>query len=175
MRGANDSDDDDENVALERTPAWIAAGRRAKDEDDARRRRRGEATARTIDALEEENARLRTRIADVEREFEARWSAEMAALRRALIKRDSEWTRRVERYRKMAAEARAAHEVDKASWAVERASVSRENPSIERVKSDVAALKASCRELRSTAELASRLVAPAVERALDGVRRALGD
>jgi hypothetical protein len=36
-------------------------------------------------------------------------------------------------------------------------------------------LKASCRELRSTAELASRLVAPAVERALDGVRRALGD
>ena len=129
MRGANDSDDDDENVALERTPAWIAAGRRAKDEDDARRRRRGDetaaATARTIDALEEENARLRTRIADAEREFEARWSAEMAALRRALIKRDSEWTRRVERYRKMAAEARAAHEVDKASWAVERASVSR--------------------------------------------------
>ena len=47
MRGANDSDDDDENVALERTPAWIAAGRRATDEDDgavriARWRRAGE-------------------------------------------------------------------------------------------------------------------------------------
>ena len=181
MRGANESDDDDERVALERTPAWIAAGRPRtdEDEDEARRRRRGDATAtataRTIDALEEECARLRTRIADAEREFEARWRAEMAALRRALIERDSAWTRRVERYRKMAAEARAAHEVDKASWAVERASVSCANPSLERVKSDVAALKASCRELRSTAELASRLVAPAVERALDGVRRALGD
>ena len=54
---------------------------------------------------------------------------------------------------------------------------SREKPStatIEKLKSDVARVKTSLRELKSVAELANRLVAPAVACALDGVRRTLG-
>ncbi|CEF99699.1 unnamed product [Ostreococcus tauri] len=172
------------------TPAWIAAARVRRwdedaDEDDAGgdaggTGRDGRATTTTttegrIEALLVENASLKRKMREMARDFDAHWETETAAVRAAVRARDAEWTRRVDRYRRIASEVRAAHEVDRAKWAaVER---SREKPStaaIEKLKSDVARVKTSLRELKSVAELANRLVAPAVACALDGVRRTLG-
>ena len=86
----------------------------------------------------------------------------------------------VDRDRRAANDA-ADRDADGAAWAVERASlrddraIRASSASIERLRRDVRALKRSCRDLRSSAELAKRLVGPAVERALEGVRRAFGD
>ncbi|OUS46486.1 hypothetical protein BE221DRAFT_159563 [Ostreococcus tauri] len=139
------------------TPAWIAAARGR------------------IEALLVENASLKRKMREMARDFDAHWETETVAVRAAVRARDAEWTRRVDRYRRIASEVRAAHEVDRAKWAaMER---SREKPStatIEKLKSDVARVKTSLRELKSVAELANRLVAPAVACALDGVRRTLG-
>ena len=170
------------------TPAWIAAARVRRwdadaDEDDAGgdaggTGRDGRATTTTegrIEALLVENASLKRKMREMARDFDAHWETETVAVRAAVRARDAEWTRRVDRYRRISIEVRAAHEVDRAKWAaVER---SREKPStatIEKLKSDVARVKTSLRELKSVAELANRLVAPAVACALDGVRRTLG-
>ena len=170
------------------TPGWIAAARVRRwdadaDEDDAGgdaggTGRDGRATTTTegrIEALLVENASLKRKMREMARDFDAHWETETVAVRAAVRARDAEWTRRVDRYRRIASEVRAAHEVDRAKWAaVER---SREKPStatIEKLKSDVARVKTSLRELKSVAELANRLVAPAVACALDGVRRTLG-
>lgn len=156
-----------EEIEAARTPAWIAAARPSGRDDDA-------AAETRADALEAECAALRERIRTLERDFDEQWEAESAAVRAAVIRRDAEWTKRVDRYRRAASDARAAHEADKARWAAERG-VGRRSEAVERLKSDVAELKTACRELRASAELANRLIAPAVQCALEGVRRALGD
>ena len=98
----------------------------------------------------------------------------MKSVREAVVERDAEWSKRVDRYRRAANDARADRDADRAAWAVERASlrddraIRASSASIERLRRDVRALKRSCRDLRSSAELAKRLVGPAVERALEG-------
>ena len=134
---------------------------------------------RTNEALEKENEALKERLRRMEGEVEDAWRAEMAAVRSAVVKRDAQWSRRVDRYRKLANDARAAHEMDKATWAVERATLcERRNGSsgassrsMRKLTEDVRALRAAQRELRASAELARRLIAPAVEQAMAGIRR----
>jgi len=181
--------DDEEDVSKPRTPAWIAVARprRSRDVDENRDEDGDEATATTatgeeeIEALRRENAELRARLRATQSEFDAQWRAEMKSVREAVVERDAEWSKRVDRYRRAANDARAERDADRAAWAVERASlrddraVRASSASIERLRRDVRALKQSCRDLRSSAELANRLVGPAVERALEGVRRAFGD
>jgi len=150
-----------------RTPAWIAVARpRGRDEEaETERAERAECA---------ECAATRARMWRLEREFDEQWEAESAAVRAEVIRRDAEWTKRVDRYRRAASDARAAHEADKARWAAERGGEAR-SKAIERLKVDIAELKAACRELRASAELANQLIAPAVACALEGVRLALGD
>jgi hypothetical protein len=182
--------DDEEDVSKPRTPAWIAVARprRSRDVDENRDEDGVEATTATtttgeeeIEALRRENAELRARLRATQSEFDAQWRAEMKSVREAVVERDAEWSKRVDRYRRAANDARAERDADRAAWAVERASlrddraVRASSASIERLRRDVRALKQSCRDLRSSAELANRLVGPAVERALEGVRRAFGD
>lgn len=181
--------DDEEDVSKPRTPAWIAVARprRSRDVDENRDEDGDEATTATttgeeeIEALRRENAELRARLRATQSEFDAQWRAEMKSVREAVVERDAEWSKRVDRYRRAANDARAERDADRAAWAVERASlrddraVRASSASIERLRRDVRALKQSCRDLRSSAELANRLVGPAVERALEGVRRAFGD
>ena len=184
--------DDEEDVSKPRTPAWIAVARprRSRDADENRDEDGGEATTTAtreeeeeeeIEALRRENAELRARLRATQSEFDAQWRAEMKSVREAVVERDAEWSKRVDRYRRAATDARAERDADRAAWAVERASlrddraVRASSASIERLRRDVRALKQSCRDLRSSAELANRLVGPAVERALEGVRRAFGD
>lgn len=181
--------DDEEDVSKPRTPAWIAVARprRSRDVDENRDEDGDEATTTTatgeeeIEALRRENAELRARLRATQSEFDAQWRAEMKSVREAVVERDAEWSKRVDRYRRAANDARAERDADRAAWAVERASlrddraVRASSASIERLRRDVRALKQSCRDLRSSAELANRLVGPAVERALEGVRRAFGD
>ena len=185
--GIDDDDDDVDGKDEARTPAWIAVGRQRRrgrrrySDDD---RTSGDDENDTIDALRRENARLRARMEDMERDFDATWADEMRATRRAVVARDAQWSRRVERYRKIANDTRAAHELDRATWSVERdalrlgkttsSEASASNTKrLAALKSDVRALKAAHRELKSAAELTKRLIAPAVDAALDGVRRAL--
>ena len=130
--------------------------------------------------MRRENAELRARLRAMEHEFDAQWRTEMKSVREAVVERDAEWSKRVDRYRR--GERRAQdRDADRAAWAVERASlrddraIRASSASIERLRRDVGALKRSCRDLRSSAELAKRLVGPTVERALEGVRRAFGD
>lgn len=182
--------DDEEDVSKPRTPAWIAVARprRSRDVDENRDEDGVEATTTTtttgeeeIEALRRENAELRARLRATQSDFDAQWRAEMKSVREAVVERDAEWSKRVDRYRRAANDARAERDADRAAWAVERASlrddraVRASSASIERLRRDVRALKQSCRDLRSSAELANRLVGPAVERALEGVRRAFGD
>ena len=179
--------DDEEDVSKPRTPAWIAVARprRSRDVDENRDEDGVEETTTTgeeeIEALRRENAELRARLRATQSEFDAQWRAEMKSVREAVVERDAEWSKRVDRYRRAANDARAERDADRAAWAVERASlrddraVRASSASIERLRRDVRALKQSCRDLRSSAELANRLVGPAVERALEGVRRAFGD
>jgi hypothetical protein len=182
--------DDEEDVSKPRTPAWIAVARprRSRDVDENRDEDGVEATTTAtttgeeeIEALRRENAELRARLRATQSEFDAQWRAEMKSVREAVVERDAEWSKRVDRYRRAANDARAERDADRAAWAVERASlrddraVRASSASIERLRRDVRALKQSCRDLRSSAELANRLVGPAVERALEGVRRAFGD
>jgi hypothetical protein len=182
--------DDEEDVSKPRTPAWIAVARprRSRDVDENRDEDGDEATTTAtttgeeeIEALRRENAELRARLRATQSEFDAQWRAEMKSVREAVVERDAEWSKRVDRYRRAANDARAERDADRAAWAVERASlrddraVRASSASIERLRRDVRALKQSCRDLRSSAELANRLVGPAVERALEGVRRAFGD
>jgi len=182
--------DDEEDVSKPRTPAWIAVARprRSRDVDENRDEDGVEETTTAtttgeeeIEALRRENAELRARLRATQSEFDAQWRAEMKSVREAVVERDAEWSKRVDRYRRAANDARAERDADRAAWAVERASlrddraVRASSASIERLRRDVRALKQSCRDLRSSAELANRLVGPAVERALEGVRRAFGD
>jgi len=182
--------DDEEDVSKPRTPAWIAVARPRRSRDvDENRDEDGDETTTTatttgeeeIEALRRENAELRARLRATQSEFDAQWRAEMKSVREAVVERDAEWSKRVDRYRRAANDARAERDADRAAWAVERASlrddraVRASSASIERLRRDVRALKQSCRDLRSSAELANRLVGPAVERALEGVRRAFGD
>jgi len=182
--------DDEEDVSKPRTPAWIAVARprRSRDVDENRDEDGVEETTTAtttgeeeIEALRRENAELRARLRATQSEFDAQWRAEMKSVREAVVERDAEWSKRVDRYRRTANDARAERDADRAAWAVERASlrddraVRASSASIERLRRDVRALKQSCRDLRSSAELANRLVGPAVERALEGVRRAFGD
>jgi len=182
-------------TAEARTPAWIAAGRprrMTREEgstggavdlnEDAFEETTTAAAAvreRTNEALEKENEALRERLRRTESEVEDAWRAEMAAVRSAVVKRDAQWSRRVDRYRKLANDARAAHEMDKATWSVERAtlcerrngSTRASSRSVRKLTEDVRALRAAQRELRASAELARRLIAPAVEQAMAGIRR----
>ena len=181
-------------TAEARTPAWIAAGRprrMTREEgstggavdlnEDAFEETTTTTTARerTNEALEKENEALRERLRRTESEVEDAWRAEMAAVRSAVVKRDAQWSRRVDRYRKLANDARAAHEMDKATWSVERAtlcerrngSTRASSRSVRKLTEDVRALRAAQRELRASAELARRLIAPAVEQAMAGIRR----
>jgi hypothetical protein len=185
--------EDEEDVSKPRTPAWIAVGRprrpRSADENRDGDGDGGTTTTTTttttrdeeIEGLRRENAELRARLRAMEHEFDAQWRTEMKSVREAVVERDSEWSKRVDRYRRAANAARADRDADRAAWAVERASlrddraIRASSASIERLRRDVGALKRSCRDLRSSAELAKRLVGPAVERALEGVRRAFGD
>ena len=183
--------EDEEEVSKPRTPAWIAVGRprRPRSADENRDGDGGTTTTTTttttrdeeIEGLRRENAELRARLRAMEHEFDAQWRTEMKSVREAVVERDSEWSKRVDRYRRAANAARADRDADRAAWAVERASlrddraIRASSASIERLRRDVGALKRSCRDLRRSAELAKRLVAPAVERALEGVRRAFGD
>ena len=183
--------EDEEEVSKPRTPAWIAVGRprrpRSADENRDGDGDGGTTTTTTttrdeeIEGLRRENAELRARLRAMEHEFDAQWRTEMKSVREAVVERDSEWSKRVDRYRRAANAARADRDADRAAWAVERASlrddraIRASSASIERLRRDVGALKRSCRDLRSSAELAKRLVGPAVERALEGVRRAFGD
>ena len=196
--GRRDDDDDDvKETAEARTPAWIAAGRprRMVGEEGSSGGAVGlneeafeETTTttttttrreRTNEALEKENEALKERLRRMEGEVEDAWRAEMAAVRSAVVKRDAQWSRRVDRYRKLANDARAAHEMDKATWSVERATLcERRNGSsgassrsMRKLTEDVRALRAAQRELRASAELARRLIAPAVEQAMAGIRR----
>jgi hypothetical protein len=191
--GRGEDDDDVKETAEARTPAWIAAGRprgmvgeegsssgavglneEAFEETTTTTRRE-----RTNEALAKENEALKERLRRMEGEVEDAWRAEMAAVRSAVVKRDTQWSRRVDRYRKLANDARAAHEMDKATWAVERATLcERRNGSsgassrsMRKLTEDVRALRAAQRELRASAELARRLIAPAVEQAMAGIRR----
>lgn len=191
--GREDDDDEVKETAEARTPAWIAAGRprrmvgeegssggavglneEAFEETTTTTRRE-----RTNEALANENEALKERLRRMEGEVEDAWRAEMAAVRSAVVKRDAQWSRRVDRYRKLANDARAAHEMDKATWAVERATLcERRNGSsgasgrsMRKLTEDVRALRAAQRELRASAELARRLIAPAVEQAMAGIRR----
>ena len=194
--GRRDDDDDDvKETAEARTPAWIAAGRprrmvgeegssggavglneEAFEETTTTTTTRRE---RTNEALAKENEALKERLRRMEGEVEDAWRAEMAAVRSAVVKRDAQWSRRVDRYRKLANDARAAHEMDKAPWAVERATLcERRNGSsgassrsMRKLTEDVRALRAAQRELRASADLARRLIAPAVEQAMAGIRR----
>ena len=194
--GRRDDDDDDvKETAEARTPAWIAAGRprrmvgeegsfsgavglneEAFEETTTATTTRRE---RTNEALEKENEALKERLRRMEGEVEDAWRAEMAAVRSAVVKRDAQWSRRVDRYRKLANDARAAHEMDKATWSVERVTLcERRNGSsgalsrsMRKLTEDVRALRAAQRELRASAELARRLIAPAVEQAMAGIRR----
>lgn len=192
--GREDDDDEVKETAEARTPAWIAAGRprrmvgeegssggavglneEAFEETTTTTTRR----ERTNEALANENEALKERLRRMEGEVEDAWRAEMAAVRSAVVKRDAQWSRRVDRYRKLANDARAAHEMDKATWAVERATLcERRNGSsgasgrsMRKLTEDVRALRAAQRELRASAELARRLIAPAVEQAMAGIRR----
>jgi len=179
--------EDEEEVSKPRTPAWIAVGRprRPRSADENRDGDGGTTTTTTrddeIEGLRRENAELRARLRAMEHEFDAQWRTEMKSVREAVVERDAEWSKRVDRYRRAANAARADRDADRAAWAVERASlrddraIRASSASIERLRRDVGALKRSCRDLRSSAELAKRLVGPAVERALEGVRRAFGD
>ncbi len=180
--------EDEEEVSKPRTPAWIAVGRprRPRSADENRDGDGGTTTTTTtrddeIEGLRRENAELRARLRAMEHEFDAQWRTEMKSVREAVVERDAEWSKRVDRYRRAANDARADRDADRAAWAVERASlrddraIRASSASIERLRRDVRALKRSCRDLRSSAELAKRLVGPAVERALEGVRRAFGD
>jgi len=185
--------EDEEEVSKPRTPAWIAVGRprrpRSADENRDGDGDGGTTTTTTttttrdeeIEGLRRENAELRARLRAMEHEFDAQWRTEMKSVREAVVERDAEWSKRVDRYRRAANDARADRDADRAAWAVERASlrddraIRASSASIERLRRDVGALKRSCRDLRSSAELAKRLVGPAVERALEGVRRAFGD
>ena len=185
--------EDEEEVSKPRTPAWIAVGRprrpRSADENRDGDGDGGTTTTTTttttrdeeIEGLRRENAELRARLRAMEHEFDAQWRTEMKSVREAVVERDAEWSKRVDRYRRAANAARADRDADRAAWAVERASlrddraIRASSASIERLRRDVGALKRSCRDLRSSAELAKRLVGPAVERALEGVRRAFGD
>ena len=180
--------EDEEEVSKPRTPAWIAVGRprRPRSADENRDGDGDGGTTTTtrddeIEGLRRENAELRARLRAMEHEFDAQWRTEMKSVREAVVERDAEWSKRVDRYRRAANDARADRDADRAAWAVERASlrddraIRASSASIERLRRDVGALKRSCRDLRSSAELAKRLVGPAVERALEGVRRAFGD
>ena len=180
--------EDEEEVSKPRTPAWIAVGRprRPRSADENRDGDGDGGTTTTtrddeIEGLRRENAELRARLRAMEHEFDAQWRTEMKSVREAVVERDAEWSKRVDRYRRAANDARADRDADRAAWAVERASlrddraIRASSASIERLRRDVRALKRSCRDLRSSAELAKRLVGPAVERALEGVRRAFGD
>ena len=181
--------EDEEEVSKPRTPAWIAVGRprRPRSADENRDGDGGTTTTTTtttrdeeIEGLRRENAELRAWLRAMEHEFDAQWRTEMKSVREAVVERDAEWSKRVDRYRRAANAARADRDADRAAWAVERASlrddraIRASSASIERLRRDVGALKRSCRDLRSSAELAKRLVGPAVERALEGVRRAFG-
>ena len=193
-----DNDDDVKETAEARTPAWIAAGRprrmvgeegsfggalglneEAFEETTTTTTTTTTRRERTNEALEKENEALKERLRRMEGEVEDAWRAEMAAVRSAVVKRDAQWSRRVDRYRKLANDARAAHEMDKATWAVERATLcERRNGSsgassrsMRKLTEDVRALRAAQRELRASAELARRLIAPAVEQAMAGIRR----
>lgn len=196
-RGADDDEEEVTETAEARTPAWIAAGRprrMTREEgstggavdlnEDAFEETTTATTAaaareRTNEALEKENEALRERLRRTESEVEDAWRAEMAAVRSAVVKRDAQWSRRVDRYRKLANDARAAHEMDKATWSVERAtlcerrngSTRASSRSVRKLTEDVRALRAAQRELRASAELARRLIAPAVEQAMAGIRR----
>ena len=180
--------EDEEEVSKPRTPAWIAVGRprRPRSADENRDGDGDGGTTTTtrddeIEGLRRENAELRARLRAMEHEFDVQWRTEMKSVREAVVERDAEWSKRVDRYRRAANAARADRDADRAAWAVERASlrddraIRASSASIERLRRDVGALKRSCRDLRSSAELAKRLVGPAVERALEGVRRAFGD
>ena len=194
-RGRGEDDDDVKETAEARTPAWIAAGRPRRmvgeegsfsgavglneetfEETTTTTTTRRE---RTNEALEKENEALKERLRRMEGEVEDAWRAEMAAVRSAVVKRDAQWSRRVDRYRKLANDARAAHEMDKATWSVERVTLcERRNGSsgalsrsMRKLTEDVRALRAAQRELRASAELARRLIAPAVEQAMAGIRR----
>jgi len=196
-RGADDEEEEVTETAEARTPAWIAAGRPRRmtreegstggavdlNEDAFEETTTTAAAAaareRTNEALEKENEALRERLRRTESEVEDAWRAEMAAVRSAVVKRDAQWSRRVDRYRKLANDARAAHEMDKATWSVERAtlcerrngSTRASSRSVRKLTEDVRALRAAQRELRASAELARRLIAPAVEQAMAGIRR----
>ena len=195
-RRDGDDDDDGKETAEARTPAWIAAGRPRRMvgeegsfggavglNEEAFEETTTTATTtrreRTNEALEKENEALKERLRRMEGEVEDAWRAEMAAVRSAVVKRDAQWSRRVDRYRKLANDARAAHEMDKATWSVERAtlcerrngSTGASSRSIRKLTEDVRALRAAQRELRASAELARRLIAPAVEQAMAGIRR----
>jgi len=194
-RGADDEEEEVTETAEARTPAWIAAGRPRRmtreegstggavdlNEDAFEETTAAAAAARerTNEALEKENEALRERLRRTESEVEDAWRAEMAAVRSAVVKRDAQWSRRVDRYRKLANDARAAHEMDKATWSVERAtlcerrngSTRASSRSVRKLTEDVRALRAAQRELRASAELARRLIAPAVEQAMAGIRR----
>ena len=194
-RGAEEEEEEVTETAEARTPAWIAAGRprrMTREEgstggavdlnEDAFEETTTAAAAvreRTNEALEKENEALRERLRRTESEVEDAWRAEMAAVRSAVVKRDAQWSRRVDRYRKLANDARAAHEMDKATWSVERAtlcerrngSTRASSRSVRKLTEDVRALRAAQRELRASAELARRLIAPAVEQAMAGIRR----
>ena len=195
-RGAEEEEEEVTETAEARTPAWIAAGRPRRmtreegstggavdlNEDAFEETTTAAAAAvreRTNEALEKENEALRERLRRTESEVEDAWRAEMAAVRSAVVKRDAQWSRRVDRYRKLANDARAAHEMDKATWSVERAtlcerrngSTRASSRSVRKLTEDVRALRAAQRELRASAELARRLIAPAVEQAMAGIRR----
>ena len=182
--------EDEEEVSKPRTPAWIAVGRprRPRSADETRDGDGDGGTTTTtttrdeeIEGLRRENAELRARLRAMEHEFDAQWRTEMKSVREAVVERDAEWSKRVDRYRRAANAARADRDADRAAWAVERASlrddraIRASSASIERLRRDVGALKRSCRDLRSSAELAKRLVGPAVERAPGGGSRAVGD
>ena len=211
-------EDEEDRGYGERTPAWIKAGRVRRMEcavDDAdgwteaassadaiAARRRGaqkeeeeeeeEKEKETKSLLLRENARLRATLKAREGEFAEAWRAELTRVRRAVIERDAEWARRVDRYRKLASDARAAHELDKATWAVERASLHacdeksggapgvassslsrRRDDAVSRLRAQVRAIARAHAQLRADAQLASRLIAPAVEHARRAVRDAL--
>ena len=144
--------EDEEEVSKPRTPAWIAVGRprrpRSADEnrdgdgDGGRRRRRRRDDE--IEGLRRENAELRARLRAMGHEFDAQWRTEMKSVREAVVERDAEWSKRVDRYRRAANAARADRDADRAAWAVERASlrddraIRASSASIERLRRDVA-------------------------------------
>ena len=74
------------------------AGRRGtrRDDDDEGRGDRG---------LRRENAELRARLRAMEHEFDAQWRTEMKSVREAVVERDAEWSKRVDRYRRAATRA----------------------------------------------------------------------